>query len=105
MSVPPLASYHRSGERFWPTVTRSQSLPVAVVRGQWVGDMPSGHQEESTPNMPGTEDGKEDEGGLEADTLFMKELQKKEGKVSITPISVEYYSQHPKGQSKPLAEK
>lgn len=41
--------------------------------------MSPGHQEESTPNMPGTADGKEAEGGPEADALFIKELQKREG--------------------------
>lgn len=58
--------------------TRPQCLPVAVVGGQWVGDVASGHQEESTHNMPGTADREEDEGGPEADPLLIKQLQKKE---------------------------
>ena len=46
--------------------------------------MPPGHQEESAPDMPGTADRDEDEGGLDGDALFIKELQKQEGKVSVT---------------------
>ena len=72
-------------------VTRSQSLPVAVVGGQWIGDVASGHQEESAPNMPGTADRKEDEGGPEADTPLVKQLQKEEDdsitRVFMAPLS------------------
>lgn len=42
--------------------------------------MPPRHQEESTHNMPHTADREEDEGGPEADALFIKELQKKRRK-------------------------
>lgn len=42
--------------------------------------MPPGHQEESAPDMPGTADRDEKEGGLDGDALFIKELQKQEGK-------------------------
>lgn len=51
-----------------------------VVGGQRVGDVPPGHQEESAPDMPGTADRDEKEGGLDGDALFIKELQKQEGK-------------------------
>lgn len=36
--------------------------------------------------MPHTADREEDEGGPEADALFIKELQKKEEKLSVTPM-------------------
>lgn len=36
--------------------------------------------------MPGTADREEDEGGPEADALFIKKLQKEEEKVSVTPM-------------------
>ena len=60
------------------TITGPQALPIAVVGGQWVGDVTPGHQEESTPNMPGTADRDEDEGGPEVNAPFIKELQRKE---------------------------
>lgn len=36
--------------------------------------------------MPGTAGGEKDEGGPEADALFIKELQENEGKVSVIPV-------------------
>lgn len=76
MSVLPPASYPGLDEGLWPAV----ALPIAVVGGQRVGDVPPGHQEEGTPNMPDAADREKDEGGPEADALFIKELQKKKKK-------------------------
>lgn len=106
-SVPPLASHRRSGRGLGPTVTRLQSLPVAVVGGQWIGDVASGHQEESAPNMPGTADRKEDEGSPEADAPLVKQLQKEEDdsitRVFTAPLSTT--SKQQKQTERPSADK
>lgn len=63
--------------------------------------MPPRHQEEGTPHMPGTAQRQEDEGGPEADALFIKQLQQKERKVSVTRMFTAAFFTICKGGSNP----
>ena len=97
--LPTLGQRRGSGH----TVPSSQSSPVAVVGGQRVGDVPPGHQEESAPDVPDTADRDEDEGGLDGDAPFIKELQRKGDRSAQQSGSHQHYSRRPRGGHKPTS--
>lgn len=48
--------------------------PVCVALRKWVGDVGSGHEEESPRHMNDAAEGQGDEGGVERDSLLMQNL-------------------------------
>lgn len=65
--------------------------------------MPPGHQEESAPDVPDTADRDEDEGGLDGDALFIKELQRRGDRSAQQSRSHQHHSRRAKAGHKPTS--